>query len=302
MIYTDEQVERTIEAIGLSVEDELADDFIIFCPYHFNVRTPAGEVSKERGTFYCFSCGQAATLEKLVMHVTQRSYFEATRLIDSKRNESNVMTEITKTLAKSAEDEPFDQDLLDRLHKNLLQNSTAQKYLASRWIDGGIDKFELGYSIQEEMVIVPVHTPNGMPLGFVGRSIEGKRFKNSSGLRKSRTLFNLHRVKTSPLVVVVESSFDVIRLDLVGLPSVATLGAGVSAPQLELLDKYFNHVVIVPDADQAGTDMRDKLKKGLGDKLTSIKLPSGAKDVGDLSNIQLKILGKYIDNPIACLV
>ena len=39
-------------------------------------------------------------------------------------------------------------------------------------------KFSLGYSEKQDMVTVPVHSPDGMPVGFVGRSIEGKEFKN----------------------------------------------------------------------------------------------------------------------------
>ena len=301
MTYTEEQVSRTLESIGLSISDEVSDDFIVFCPYHNNSRTPAAEVSKERGTFYCFSCSQAATLEKLVMFVTERSYFEAIRLIESKKAEGNLVTEMKKTLAVVTETF-YDQKEIIRLHTNLLESDRAKAYVHGRGLTDGVDKFLLGYSKIADMVIVPVHNPEGMTLGFVARSIEGKTFKNSTGLKKSKTLFNLHRVKASPQVVIVESSFDAIRLDLVGIPAVATLGAGVSKYQVELLDKYFNRVIIVPDADLAGREMKDKLIEKLGKKVTSVTLPPGVKDVGDLTNIQLKKLGEFIDNPISNLV
>ncbi len=58
------------------------------------------------------------------------------------------------------------------------------------------------------MVTIPVQSPDGITIGFVARTIEGKEFKNTPGLPKSKILFNLHRVKQSKRVYVVESSFD----------------------------------------------------------------------------------------------
>lgn len=301
MTYTEEQVKRTLEAIGVDAPSETADDFLVFCPFHDNSRTPAGEVSKESGVFYCFSCSSTATLEKLVMFMTQRSYFESVRLIGSKKSEGNVMTEINKTLTIKTETF-FDDNKLMQLHTSLLHSQRALDYIEFRQLLPGKEKFQLGYSENYDMVTVPVHNADGQPLGFVARSIAGKEFKNTTGLRKSKTLFNLHRVKTSPQVVIVESSFDAIRLDIIGIPAVATLGAGVSKKQVELLNKYFNRVVIVPDADQAGKEMRDKLVEQLGSKVTSVALPSGAKDVGDLTDNQLRKLEEYIDDPIAALL
>ena len=67
-----------------------------------------------------------------------------------------------------------------------------------------------------------------MFVGFVARSVEGKDFKNTPKLPKSKVLFNLHRAKIYDSVYVVESSFDAIRLDQCGIPAVATLGSNVS--------------------------------------------------------------------------
>ena len=300
-IYTEEQVARVLESCGITIEYETADDFMVMCVYHDNRRTPAGEVNKETGTFYCFSCNTTATLEKLVMYITQRSYFEAVRLINSKKGDIDVVTQINKTLTKKDE-EFFDQNELERLHGNLLGDQRAIDYLKRRGIAGGIEKYLLGYSTVTDMVTVPVHNASGKPLGFVARSIEGKQFKNTSGMKKSKTLFNLHRVKASPEVTIVESSFDAIRLDLAGIPAVASLGAGVSKYQIELLENYFSRVIIVPDADQAGKEMRDKLIEKMGARVTSIALPNGAKDVGDLTDENLKKLRVFIDNPLGALL
>jgi DNA primase len=138
------------------------------------------------------------------------------------------------------------------------------------------------------MVTVPVHSPNGVLWGFVGRSIEGKRFKNNRGLNKSLTLFNIHRVWASSRVFVVESSFDAIRLDQVGIPAVATLGAGISSEQLTILNRTFDEVVLIPDNDEAGRTMTNKVRNVMPD--AEVLTIEGAHDVGDLSDSDLTTL------------
>ena len=61
-LYTEEQVANVLEHSGISIENDVDSNFIIFCPYHSNYRTPAGEVSKESGVFYCFGCHESRTL------------------------------------------------------------------------------------------------------------------------------------------------------------------------------------------------------------------------------------------------
>lgn len=296
--YTDEQVYRVLEAIAMDVESEAGDDVLVFCPYHDNHNTPAGEVSKTKGTFFCFSCGAAASLEKLVMRVSGRTYFEAIRLIKSNEVKTDITDDVDNALLREPDFVPFDELLVARLHQAALNSPRAMNYFSYRHIDRSVKKFSLGYSENQDMVTVPVHSPTGMLLGFVGRGVDVKQFKNSPKLPKSKTLFNLHRVRNEPLVFVVESSFDAIRLDQEGIPAVATLGAGVSVRQTKLLNQYFTTVVSVPDQDTAGREMDDKLRKALGSKLSSILLPSGAKDVGDLTNEQIAKLRYHVADPL----
>ena len=151
-------------------------------------------------------------------------------------------------------------------------------------------KFDLGYSESQDMVTIPVHSPDGMLVGFVGRSVEGKEFKNTPGLPKGKTLFNLSRVKTSRKVYVVESSFDAIRLDQCGMPAVATLGSNVSNIQTELLKKYFNDIIVIADNDDAGNSMSKRLQEKLGAKVSVIHLETKYKDIGDMDDQDIKAL------------
>jgi DNA primase len=141
-----------------------------------------------------------------------------------------------------------------------------------------------------------------MPIGFVGRSIEGKEFKNTPGLPKSKTLFNLHRVKSSDKVYVVESSFDAIRLDQCGFPAVATLGSNVSNIQIELLQKYFNDIIVIADNDEAGGNMKTKIVEKLGSRVSVIKLNKEYKDIGDMDDKSIQELSFQFDKSIQSML
>jgi DNA primase len=301
--YTTEQIKRVITGSGLTIESEVDSDYILFCPFHNNNRTPAGEVDKNSGIFFCFSCHKVADLIELVIHTTGRTYFESIRFIKNKETQMDLEKEINKQLYVKPEFVPFDELILKRLYNGLLLSDRAKDYFKYRKIDtSSWSKFSLGYSEKQDMVTVPVHSPDGMSVGFVGRSVEGKEFKNTPGLPKAKTLFNLHRVKTADKVYVVESSFDAIRLDQVGFPAVATLGSNVSNIQIELLQKYFNNIIVIADNDEAGGNMKDKIIEKLGSRVSVIKLDKQYKDIGDMVDDEIKTLESSFDKTIQSML
>jgi 5S rRNA maturation endonuclease (ribonuclease M5) len=205
--------------------------------------------------------------------------------------ESDLQTEVAQRLNKKPDYVPFDELLVKRLASTALESHRAKTYYFGRKItEDSMKKFDLGYSESQDMVTIPVHSPDGMLVGFVGRSVEGKEFKNTPGLPKGKTLFNLSRVKTSRKVYVVESSFDAIRLDQCGMPAVATLGSNVSNIQTELLKKYFNDIIVIADNDDAGNSMSKRLQEKLGAKVSVIHLETKYKDIGDMDDQDIKAL------------
>lgn len=301
--YSKEQIKRVLTGAGITIESEVDSDFIIFCSFHSNTRTPAGEIDKNNGTFFCFSCQKIADLVELVMHVSGRTYFEAVRFIKSKEQENDLEIEINKKLYIKPDYVPYDELIIKRLNNQMLNSDRAKDYMLYRKITmQSIVKFSLGYSEKQDMVTIPVHSPDGITVGFVGRSIEGKDFKNTPGLPKSKTLFNLHRVKTADKVYVVESSFDAIRLDQVGMPAVATLGANVSNSQTELLQKYFNNIIVIADNDEAGGNMKDKIIEKLGSRVSVIQLNKEYKDIGDMPDEEIQKLNIEFDKTIMSML
>jgi DNA primase len=300
--YTPNHIKSILKSIGLEIVGETGNDFLCYCPFHSNRHTSSFSVSREKGAFICFnpSCGEAGTLQELVKRVMHKNDFEAMRFIATKETES--LENFDELLAESMQEKPvfeeFSKDILDKLSSDRWNSVEASNYFLSRGINHeSMDYFELGYSKNMGMVTVPVHNPDGMPIGIVGRSIEGKSFKNSTNLPKSKTLFNIHRAKKiGAHVIVVESSFDAIRVHQAGFPNVvATLGGFLSTEQHNLLNRHFNKITIMTDADQAGRE----LGKSIVNKLKFKDLlwasyeygkiyPHDAKDAGDMTDEEIK--------------
>lgn len=255
-VYTARQVKRALNQANVRIAGSLANDYMVYCYIHGNSRTPAAEVSKTTGMFHCFACNETRTLVELLMDSLHITYFAALRIIGD--DDFNIVEELNELLA--VQETTFPQSVIDKMHSQI--DGRGREYLNNRMItDESIEFYELGYSVKQDMVIWPVHSPKGELWGLIGRTVAGKIFKNSTGLKKSLTLYNLHRVWTSDRIFVVESSFDAMRLGQVGVPAVATMGAGISATQISLLHKSFDDVIVIPDNDEAGRGMVTKIRE-----------------------------------------
>ena len=300
--YSQNHIKSIVKSLGLDIVGETGNDYLCYCPFHSNRHTSSFSVSKEKGAYICFNpaCGEAGTLIELIKRMLNKNDFEALRFIASKEAEAldNFEEVMSEMFEEKPEFEHFPQSTIDRLHADLFGNKVARDYLESRKINSDSMKyFWLGYSSSMNMVVTPVHSPLGDPIGIVGRSIEGKSFKNSTNLPKSKTLFNVHRAKKiGDQVIVVESNFDAIRIHQAGFPNVvATLGGFLSTEQQHLLNRYFNKITIMTDADEAGRQLGLSIASKLRNKdilWASYEYgkiyPHDAKDAGDMTDEEIK--------------
>jgi DNA primase len=203
--------------------------------------------------------------------------------------------------------EIFDQGILDRLEDDLWRHEDAVAYLRGRgFSDLTLRNFHLGYSVKQDMVIVPMHDLKGKPLGFIGRSIQGKAFKNSDGLPKSETLFNIHRARNTGAesVIVCESSFDVMRLHQAGFANaVAILGDGFNDKLAAQISRTFSTVIIMTDDDDVashhgknpGEILGLSIQNTLSNQMVqwahsglNTRFPPGIKDIGDMDDAMIR--------------
>ena len=300
--YAISQVKSIVKALGLHETSEANNNLLMYCPFHSNRHTASFSISCENGAWLCYNpaCGESGNLVELVKRILHKNDFEALRFISSKQNEAleNFDELLAGLMEEKPEFEEFPKETLAKLNEEISSTQEGKDYFKSRGIDGqSIIDFGLGYSKNMGMVTVPVHSPDGVPIGIVGRSIEGKSFKNSTNLPKSKTMFNIHRAKKiGSNVIVVESSFDAIRVHQAGFPNVvATLGGSLSSEQQRLLNKYFSTIIIMTDADEAGRELGLSISNRLNTKdilwasYDYGKIyPHDAKDVGDMTDQEIQ--------------
>lgn len=300
--YTPSHIKSVIKNLGLNVLSESNDNLSLYCPFHNNTNTYSFSISARNGAWLCFnpSCGESGSLNDLVKKILNKNDFQALRFIMSHANtdDDTFGEELQSILEDKPEFEEFSQETLDRLHADLSGSYQAKDYFKSRGInDESMEHFWLGYSNSMGMVTTPIHGPDGTPVGLVGRSISDKRFKNSVNLPKNKTMFNIHRAKKiGSHVIIVESAFDAIRVHQAGFPNVvATLGGHISKENISSLNRYFNKLTIMTDADEAGR----KLGSNISDRLKNKEVlwasyeygkiyPHGAKDAGDMTDNEIK--------------
>jgi DNA primase len=300
--YAPNHIKSIVKSLGLDIVAEPGNEVMFYCPFHSNRHTASCCINKDTGAWLCFnpSCGESGTLIELVRRILHKNDFEAMRFISAQ--ETEILNNFDEVIAGMFEEKPdfeeFPQETIDRLHADLSGNKNAKEYLESRGINAeSMDHFFLGYSNSMGMVVTPVHSPDGRPIGIVGRSVEGKTFKNSTNLPKSKTLFNVHRAKKiGNHVIIVESNFDAIRIHQAGFPNVvATLGGFLSTEQQNILNRYFNKITIMTDADLAGRELGLSIANRLRNKdllWASYEYgkiyPHDAKDAGDMTDEEIK--------------
>lgn len=321
-VYSAAQVESVANYCDIEVVSETNTHLLAYCPFHNNTDTPAFALDKEKGLWTCFnpSCDSSGNLVALLRSLKGLNPFEAARVIaqSEKSVHDSVADRLSAIREKAPEFVQFPVTPVERMEEELWTNHHALDYMRGRGFnDDTLKYFGIGYSFKQDMTIVPMHDPNGMLIGFIGRSIEGKQFKNSTNLPKSKTAWNFHRAKThGDTVIIVESSFDAMRLHQAGYPNViALLGGHFSSYQQEQIDRTFSKVIIMTDFDKKiyrancrkcshlrecaghrpGRELGWAITRGLPNKRImwasyddDCVYPHGAKDVGDMSDNEIR--------------
>jgi DNA primase len=300
--YTKADLRSILRSCNIDIISETGTDFLCLCPFHHNTDSPAFAASYSKGLFVCYNqnCSASGTVLDLVKKLTNRNDFEALRFISSsKQSEAEAFEDGLKDLLDDKPDfVAFPEETLKNLYNGLIKNEEAKEYLKSRKIDlSAMAHFAMGYSENMSMVTVPLHSPEGLPVGIIGRSIKDKKFKNSINLPRNKTMFNLHMAKREGgTIIVCESSFDVIRLWQAGFPNaVGTLGGSISDINIQNLNKYASTIIIMTDNDQAGRALGIKIAQKLKNKNVlwakydyNTIYPHLAKDVGDMTDEEIK--------------
>jgi DNA primase len=164
-------------------------------------------------------------------------------------------------------------DLVGRANPELTFRLTSiqseHPYLQQRGVDAAFaDRFGIGFypgpGIMCGRIVIPVHNELGRLVAYAGRAVDGTnpRYRFPAGFRKSAELYNMHRCRTSS-VVLVEGFFDVLNVVKAGFDAVALMGASLSERQRALLLSHFSEAVLLLDGDDAGRQATHRIAEAL---------------------------------------
>jgi len=126
------------------------------------------------------------------------------------------------------------------LHGKGISEATAQE-------------FGVGYCKQGTMkgrIVFPLHTPQGVLVGYIGRSVDPKAkakwFHLKKFLNPALELFNIHRLTGHHRVCYLCSNpFQVLMLKQDGTPNAVSMtGPQVSPTQVDLIKEHFQEVFL----------------------------------------------------------
>jgi len=218
-------------------------------PQH-NDTSPSWSINKTTYLHHCFSCGYSGTLTGLLTQLTGAAPPDLELTLKSE-GFLQRMAEARK------QPEATLGDTVQRLTEFSLTHLLAavpDKLLALRQLcRSAVDFFQIRYDRDTREWVLPIRSPGGILWGAQYRRV-GSVLTRPTGIQKSQTLFGLSAIQRYDEAVLVESPLDAVRLYGCGIPAVASLGAWVSAEQIQLLARNFGTVYMAMDNDKTGRE------------------------------------------------
>jgi DNA primase len=266
------------------------NNYMIKCPFHADSNPSLGVAvkGKKRGLFNCLasSCGQRGSIFKLL------AYIDSTSIDAQKRNfkeSSEILKHIKKFLKKGSKKKKkekiktINHDYIERFPK--VTGKKYRKYIKSRGLNEGVIKrFDLreGVGKWRDRIVIPYYNMRWRLISFSARHISTNDQKlkvrklKDSDIKK--VLFGYNYLRDMRRVVLVEGEFDVMKLQMMGIPAVGLGNATISKTQRRILIKYCQKVYICLDNDVPKSklrELRDDLARFI--KVKVIRLPKGKK-------------------------
>lgn len=306
------------DLIGAHEIIENGNELIHSCKLPFGMHkngdsNPSASLNRESLLFNCFTCGGGSIVwlvqncldvDRDTAAAELKNYADGLKVLPIE----DFMDRLNKMFANEAQsrfDIPvYNERILDRW-------ITPTDYLSERGVSlqvqkemkTGLDRGRreiarvngLESYVEVDRVVLP-HFINGRLVGWVARkteNVEGvAKYKNSKSFPRQYSLYNYDNVEGMQHVYVVESPMSVLVLKSRGVTDVvATFGAKVSKPQLDLL-REFPKVTIFMDGDAPGRSATHNLIDALREyvSLTVIDTPDG-EDPASLDAIPKGIYG-----------
>jgi len=262
-------------------------NYVALCPFHPD-KNPSLNISKEKGLFHCFGCGEGGNIYNFVMKIENVSFERAVEIVAKWANVEVPQFEYSKDKKKIFD---IHEKLAEYFNKKLIENKEILSYLFERGLDlESIEKFKLGFApksiieflnenkkeginIKEtgifpyshfvERIMFPIRNVSGKIVGFSGRAMKGEmpKYINSTEkfFKKGETLYGLYEGKEEILktkeAILVEGYMDVIILSKNGIKNcVSSMGTSFTEDQAKILKRFSDRVIISFDPDIGGIE------------------------------------------------
>lgn len=303
--YIDEEISKIVSDLKLSLTNgKLAfhamtnAGYSVPCPVHKNglERKNSCYIDPETGVFHCFSCGASGNLAQFVKACFECSdEFAKDWLI---RRYGKIAT------AKINLGEPIKLGKKNtgiKIDGSALETYTSYcPYLAQRKLNRTIcEEFNVKYDPKERKVVFPVYNTKGELVLFAKRAIDYKSFFMPKDAR--REVYNLNIIIKNNLkrAMIAEGPIDCLTGWCHNVPTIATLGSIADEQIADINNSGINILYVAFDNDYYGEQFRARLKKKLGKHiiLVDVYMPTGKKDVNDLSDSEWEQLIKQYNLP-----
>ena len=170
------------------------------------------------------------------------------------------------------------------------------KYHTNYWATRGIsdevvNRFDLGFDVQQNMVVFPIRDLSGKVAMITKRSVTSKYFYIEEA--RSKPVYLLYDIIKNNIdkVYVVESQINALTLWTWGYPAIALIGTGAEEQYKILRRSGIREYILCFDGDVAGDSGRRRFIKNMSDEiLISVKELPRSKDVNDLTKEQFDSL------------
>ena len=282
-----------LEHYGLAPSALRARDFIQ-CPFHTE-ENPSCRINVERKTFRCFGCGAKGSILDFVARMEHCGLSQAAKIIAScchlsDEELSSASADVAGGGLAHLPPPPLHEDGRNDPLRFRLSLDPLHPYLAGRGVVPEVARhFGIGYcdrGVMRNRIAIPIHDADGNLVAYAGRWAADEipygvpRYLLPRNFRKRQVLYNLHRVRNTSVVWLVESYWSVFRLSTLGVAAIALMGRELSEEQLELLRSAgIDRLGLMLDGDGPGRSATVKMLPALAREffVRDLQLPNGLK-------------------------
>jgi DNA primase len=261
---TVEEMEETLERLGIEVLSTRGDEVQGHCPAHLERtgkedRNPSWYINADTGAHNCFSCGFKGSLYSLISYVEGIDYEKAKDWVGSVEG---MVARFNRLTNKSKIEEVYEPIKVTESMLNAFITPPDYAIQARGLTSTAVNNYGIKWDNKANNWIIPIREPlTDRLLGWQEKGFDHRYFNNRpTGIKKGDTLFGFSELVTN-WAIVVESPLDVVRLASLNYPGVATFGTAVTLTQFNII-RGLDKIVFAMDNDDAGRiSSRDLLNR-----------------------------------------